>query len=104
MAAHKRPVIWSPEAESDLADIWSYYRDVAGAQAAEGKSLRAISKACLLLEEHALVGRARDEIRPGLRSVLVSPHVVFYRVSGETAQIVRILDGRRDIEDIFADA
>ncbi|MBC8020073.1 MAG: type II toxin-antitoxin system RelE/ParE family toxin [Methyloceanibacter sp.] len=41
--------------------------------------------------------------QPGLRSVLVSPHVIFYRVRGDIAQIIRILDGRRDIEDIFAD-
>jgi toxin ParE1/3/4 len=56
-----------------------------------------------MLEEHPLAGRARDEIRPELRSVSVNPHVVFYRVSDDTAQIIRILDGRRDIEDIFAD-
>jgi toxin ParE1/3/4 len=57
----------------------------------------------MMLEEHPLAGRARDEIRPGLRSVLVSPHVIFYRVRGDIAQIIRILDGRRDVEDIFAD-
>ncbi len=55
----------------------------------------------MMLEEHPLLGRARDEIRLGLRSVLVSPHIVFYRVTDDTAQIIRILDGRRDIEDIF---
>ena len=102
MAARKRHVIWSREAETDLADIWSYYREAAGPQMADGR-VRAIGKACMMLEEHPLVGRARDEIRPGLRSVLVSPHVVFYRVNDEIAQIVRILDGRRDIEDIFAE-
>jgi toxin ParE1/3/4 len=102
MAAHKRAVIWSPEAETDLADIWSYYRETAGPQLADSR-VRAIGKACLLLEEHPLAGRAREEIRPGLRSVLVNPHVVFYRVTNEIAQIVRILDGRRDIEDIFAE-
>ena len=102
MAAHKQPLIWSPEAEPDLADIWNHYREIAGPQVAESR-VRAISKACMMLEEHPLAGRARDEIRPGLRSVLVSPHVIFYRVRGDIAQIIRILDGRRDVEDIFAD-
>jgi toxin ParE1/3/4 len=102
MAAHKRPVIWSPEAQTDLAEIWSYYREAASPQLADSR-VRAIGEACLLLEEHPLAGRAREEIRPGLRSVLVSPHVVFYRVTNEIAQIVRILDGRRDIEEIFAE-
>ena len=30
-----------------------------------------------------------------------SPHVVFYRVSNDVAEIVRVLDGRRDLEEIF---
>ena len=100
MAARKRPVLWSPQAETDLADIWSYYREVAGPEIADSR-VRAIGKTCMMLEEHPLLGRARDEIRLGLRSVLVSPHIVFYRVTDDTAQIIRILDGRRDIEDIF---
>jgi len=35
--------------------------------------------------------------------VVASPHVVFYRVVGEEAEIVRVIDGRRDIERVFAD-
>lgn len=41
--------------------------------------------------------------RPGLRSVLASPYVIFYRVNGDIAELVRILDGRRDIDEIFSD-
>jgi toxin ParE1/3/4 len=102
MAGRRLPIVWSPEAEADLADIWNYYRDVAGARVAEAR-VRAIAEACRILEEHPLAGRAREEVRPGLRSVLASPHVIFYRVKGDITQIIRILDGRRDIEDIFAD-
>jgi len=49
-------------------------------------------------------GRARDEVRPGLRSVVANPHVIFYRVTAdEIAQIVRVIDGRRDIDAVFDD-
>jgi toxin ParE1/3/4 len=102
MAARRRSILWSPEAATDLADIWSFYREVAGLQAAESR-VRAIGNACMTLNEHPLVGRARDEVRPGLRSLLVSPHVVFYRVNEGIPQIIRILDGRRDFEEIFSD-
>src|SRR5262245_53264954 len=102
MAAHKRAVIWSPEAETDLADIWSYYRETAGPQLADSR-VRAIGKACLLLEEHPLAGRAREEIRSGFDPYSSVPMSSFHRVTNEIAQIVRILDGRRDIEDIFAE-
>jgi plasmid stabilization system protein ParE len=63
MAVRKRPVIWSPVAETDLPDIWNYYREIAGPQVAESR-VRAIGEACMMLEEHPLVGRMRDEISP----------------------------------------
>jgi toxin ParE1/3/4 len=42
-------------------------------------------------------------LRSGLRSFPVRPHVVFYRLIGERPEIVRVLDGRRDIDAIFID-
>jgi toxin ParE1/3/4 len=65
--------------------------------------VRKIGNACRLLEAYPLGGRARDELRTGLRSFTARPHVVFYRLTGDTSQIVRVLDGRRDIDAIFAD-
>jgi toxin ParE1/3/4 len=102
MAGRRRLIVWSPEAEADLTDIWSYYAEAAGRRAAD-TIIRAIGEACQMLEEHPLAGPTRDEIRPGLRSALASPYVVFYQVIGEAAQIVRILDGRRDVDEIFSD-
>ena len=61
-----------------------------------------IAEVIALLEEHPFAGRARNELRPGVRSLAATPHVVFYRVVDDTAQIVRVLDGRRDIEEKFA--
>jgi toxin ParE1/3/4 len=55
-----------------------------------------------MLEEYPFAGRSRDEIRPGLRSVVASPHVVFYRVTDGVAEVVRVLDGRQDLDEIFA--
>src|SRR2546430_2214436 len=103
MAGGRRPLIWSPEARTDLADIWSYYARAAGPQTADN-IIRDIGQACRLLEDHPYGGRPRDEVRPGLRAVVARPHVIFYRVTkDDTAEIIRVLDGRRDIEEIFAD-
>jgi toxin ParE1/3/4 len=55
-----------------------------------------------MLDNHPFGGRGRNEIRPGLWSIVASPHVVFYRVNNDVAEIVRVLDGRRDLEEIFA--
>ena len=64
--------------------------------------VRAIGDTSGMLEEYPLAGRERNEIRRGLRSVLRSPHVIFYRVRANVPEIVRVLDGRRDIDEIFS--
>jgi toxin ParE1/3/4 len=97
----KPVIIWSADANADLAEIWNYYSSIAGPDTADN-IVRRIAKSCVVLEEHPYAGRARDEIRPGLRSVIASPHVVFYRVRSNRVEIVRVLDGRRDLDEIFA--
>jgi toxin ParE1/3/4 len=102
MAARRRAALWSPEALDDLNNIWDYYARVAGSSTAD-KLLREIDGVVTTLEEHPFAGRVRDEIRSGLHSFATSLHVVFYRVVDNRPEIVRVLDGRRDIDDIFSD-
>lgn len=101
MTADRPVTLWSPEAVADLDSIWDYYVRAAGHGTA-GKFMREIDGVVRLLEEHPRAGRSRDELRQGIRSIVAGMHVVFYRVSNDVPQIVRILDGRRDIEEIFA--
>jgi toxin ParE1/3/4 len=101
MEGNRRPVIWSPEARADLDGIWDYYEGVAGWNTA-GKVSREIFLACDVLIAHPCAGRARSEIRPGLRSLVSEPHVIFYRVGeDDTPEIVRIIDARQDIDAAF---
>jgi toxin ParE1/3/4 len=100
MAEPRRPAIWSSDARSDLSEIWNYYVKVAGQHKAD-EIVREIVEACRVLEGHRFAGRARNEIRQGIRSISASPHVVFYRVRNDVAEIVRVLDGRRDLDEIF---
>jgi len=46
--------------------------------------------------------RARDEIMPGLRSILVHPYVIFYRTGDGAIEIVRVLHQRRNIAPILS--
>ena len=103
MSLDGRRAIWSPEAVHDLDAIWDYYLRVAGQDTA-ASLVREIGRAVQLIEDHPLAGRRRDELREGLRSIAAAPHVVFYRVADQAPQIVRVLDGRRDIDDIFSAA
>jgi toxin ParE1/3/4 len=47
------------------------------------------------------IGRSRPEIAPHLRSTLVHPYVIFYRIQGDEVQILRILHGRMDLRSIM---
>ncbi|MCK6451654.1 MAG: type II toxin-antitoxin system RelE/ParE family toxin [Alphaproteobacteria bacterium] len=102
MSFGRRSSLWSPEALADVDAIWDCYDRVAGRGVAN-RIVREIEAAALTIEAHPFAGRSRDELRPGYRSIAATPHVMFYRVVGGDAEILRVLDGRRDIEDILAD-
>lgn len=93
-------LVWSPEAATDLDSLFDHYLIAVNEQTAE-KILREIARACRLIQEYPLSGRARDEVRPGLRSFVAHPNVIFYRMRQDVVEIVRVLDGRRDIDSIF---
>jgi plasmid stabilization system protein ParE len=38
-----------------------------------------------------------------MRSIVVVPYLIFYRVREDSVQIVRVLHGHRDIEAMFTD-
>jgi plasmid stabilization system protein ParE len=47
------------------------------------------------------IGRERSSLARGLRSIVANIHVIFYTVERERIVIVRVLDGRRDIDAEF---
>jgi toxin ParE1/3/4 len=76
MAERKPAVLWSPEALADIDHLWEYYVQAAGRGSAD-RILREIAKAVAVIDAFPLAGRARDEIRSGLRSLAAAPQIVF---------------------------
>jgi ParE toxin of type II toxin-antitoxin system, parDE len=60
-------------------------------------------KGVMMLSQFPESGRRREELVIGMRSFPAVELVIFYRVFDNYIQIVRILNGRRDIESIFKD-
>lgn len=54
-----------------------------------------------LLIENPELGKARDEIKLGLRSIPKDSHVIFYRIMRNHIRIVRILHSSRDVHHYF---
>jgi toxin ParE1/3/4 len=100
MGGRKNKLVWSVLAEDDLLSIWRYGADEWSPSAADDH-LYAISLACGQLLENPELGRARDELFHGLRSILVDPHTVFYRATMTAVEVVRVLHQREEIENVF---
>lgn len=95
-----RVLVRSTRARIDLLEIWTYLAEQASAEVADAQ-LRRIQAASDSLPSGPFQGRARSELKLGLRSVVVDPYVVFYRVTETTVEIVRVLHGRRDFRKAF---
>lgn len=101
MPEDKFRLFWSPEAEADLLVIWDEGARRFSTEIA-GNHLRDIHALANRLIEHPFLGRERDELRPGIRSIVVYPTVLFYRVTVGAVEVVRVLDGRRDLPTVFS--
>jgi len=96
MPAKDSHLAWAPRAEKDVAEIWRYLAAEASIKTADNL-LRQITRAAERVAERPLTGRARDPLKPGLRSVLVHPYLVFYRIAGGGIEVVRVLHQRRNL-------
>jgi|SRR5450432_4428927 len=93
-------LIYSPEAENDLIECWLYIAADTDPETADRVFIPVWDK-CFALLKHPEMGRRRDELAPGLRSILQGSYVIFYRLTGERIEIVRVLHVARDIERQF---
>jgi toxin ParE1/3/4 len=100
MTRHKRRLVWSADAENDLFSIWRYGAERWSPTAADDHE-RALWYAAQWLLEKPKLGKARNELMPGMRSVFIDPHVLFYRISPKSIDIVRVPHEHEDIETIF---
>jgi toxin ParE1/3/4 len=78
-----------------LDDLSQKNRDVADRYTVE------IAEKGELLARFPEIGRARPEIAPNLRSTLVYPYVLFYRIEADEVQILRILHGKQDLSRVM---
>jgi toxin ParE1/3/4 len=96
------PVVLTSEAQQDLRDIWRGLSEFGALKQADDR-LRIIRKKLRLLGQFPSSGRSREEVLPGLRSVPVSGFLVFYRIEMTQVRVVRVVDGRRDLDGVFGE-
>lgn len=89
-------VAFSPQAEKDLEDIFTYLHPLNPTAAA--KYLGELKELCLTsLPRHPLMGRYDPDILSGTRRIGVRHYLILYDVDGENISINRIIHGSRDL-------
>jgi toxin ParE1/3/4 len=91
--------IFSPLAETDLLEIWLFIAEDSTTHA--DTLLDKIKNQLDSIGQQPEMGRLRPELGLGLRSFPVGNYIIFYRVEIENIQVIRILNGSRDISFII---
>jgi len=88
-----------PLAELDLLDIWDYIADDSPDRADD--FLDRIESKLMTLAQNSGLGRKRSELLPDLRSFSIGNYVAFYQQIEGGIDVIRLLHGSRDIEEVF---
>lgn len=65
--------------------------------------LRKVNQKCQRLTKFPGLGRKRDELSAGVRSISVDSYLIFYRSVEDGVEILRIVSGYRDLDALFED-
>jgi toxin ParE1/3/4 len=84
----------SNHAQTDIDTIWLSIAEQ-NVNAAD-QLLDRMLEIFILLGRQRMIGRNRDDLGDGLRSVAVSPYVVVYRFREDVVEIVRVWHGARN--------
>jgi toxin ParE1/3/4 len=95
--AHSR----APEVDLDLDEIWYYVAKNTSSVEIADRLVNSITDRFHLLAKYPQMGRARDDLRTGLRSFPVGEYVLIYRIEQGDAVILRVLRGSRNIHVLF---
>jgi toxin ParE1/3/4 len=95
MSSRSLPVDLSRRAQRDLRLILARTREEWG-DAQEVVYAGALRRALLTLGDFPESGRAREDLAPGYRSLVVEQHVLFYQVEPRRVVVIRILHSRMD--------
>lgn len=94
-------VVFTPEAADQLVELYRYIAEAASADVAE-RYTGAVMAFCEDLAAFPHRGKARDDIRPGLRTIGFRRRVVIaFAVLGQNVIVIGVFYGGRDYEAVL---
>jgi toxin ParE1/3/4 len=101
-------IVYTRRAEDELRAIWRYIAEENDNEPAADRILLAISEKIELLRDHPRLGPRRPDIARGARLLIEGHFLILYEMHPDTAdgpveavEIVSIVDGRRDLTELF---
>ena len=95
-------VILTDAARDDLKGIAAYTEQCWGV-AQKRRYLAALRERIETLRDNSGLGRIRDEVGSGYRSLFAGSHVIFYFEEERVVKVVRILHQRMDLHGDFVE-
>ncbi len=87
------------QADADLLEIWVYIAE--NNVEAANRLIQSLGRRCHDCAELPGMGRRRDDLSPGLRSLTEGSYIIFYRLAEHGIEIVRVLHGARELPSVF---
>lgn len=86
-------------ASRDLDEICDYFLE--RSVDAGDRFVRTFNKKCKHLATFPSVGKLYPHLRPGLRGLLLMDYIIFYRVVDNDVEILRVVSGYQDLQEVF---
>ena len=87
----------------DIEQIADYIARQSGLDQAD-RFLNKLDAKFVKIAQFQNLGRQRDEILPGLRSLPMDNYLILYMAIGQDVEIFRVVSGYRDLSALFTDA
>jgi toxin ParE1/3/4 len=91
--------ILAPSTTRDLDRLSQYFLET-NIEAGE-KLFKLLDKKFATLTKFPNLGKPYPHLHPNIRGLLVEKYIIFYRVTTTQVEIVRFVDGRQDLTQIF---
>ena len=92
--------ILSPDATKDLNAIADYFT-ARNVDAGEKLFQQFVGK-CENLIKFPALGRSYEYIRPNMRGIPLDGYIIFYQATSDGIEILRVVNGRQDLEALFS--
>ncbi len=91
--------VLAPSTTRDLDRLSQYFFET-NVEAGE-RLFNAFNQQFYNLTKFPNLGKPYPHLNPSIRGLLVEKYIIFYRVTTTQVEIVRVVDGRQDLKQLF---